>query len=175
MLDAQLATAVDCEGYIGIYRSYDKRRNTFRYSPRISVGMTDPVIPEKFKERFGSTVYVYPSRKGFKTCYNWVIQNKIEVRSVLNFLIPYLLVKHSQAENVLAFIDYCDAHPMRYGQGAKRFTDGDILMSFWNKAKELNHSEPATTKRRDPVTGSNSLNSCENMREESEVVLPVSK
>ena len=158
MLDAQLATAVDCEGYIGIYRSYDKRRNTFRYSPRISVGMTDPVIPEKFKERFGSSVYVYPSRRGFKTCFNWVIQNKIDVKSTLNVLIPYLLVKRQQAENVLEFIAYCDSLPMQYGQGAKRNTDGDVLMSFWNKAKELNHSEPATTKRENPVTGCNSLN-----------------
>jgi hypothetical protein len=173
MLDAQFATAIDCEGYIGIYRSKDNRRNRYGFSPKVALGMTHPAIPEELKKRFGSSIYIYSSRRGHKTVYNWVVQNKEEVTKVLKALLPYLMIKREQAENVLQFIEYCEANPAKYqGNAVKKTTDDAVLTSYWLKAKELNQREPATTKRENPEMGSNSLNSRETMREESEAVLP---
>jgi hypothetical protein len=173
MIDEQIATAVDCEGYIGIYRSRDKRRNRYGFSPRVSLGMTHPAIPNELKRRFGSNIYLHKSRSEYRQCYSWVIQNKEEVKAFLEIILPHLLVKYEQAKNVLEFIAYCNSHPACWqGNAVKKTTDNAVLESYWLKAKELNQCEPATTKREDLVIGCDSLNSQETVREESEEVLP---
>ena len=176
--DAQLATAIDCEGYIGIYRSRDRRRNRYGFSPRVSLGMTNPIIPSLFKERFGSTVYLsHKVNSKHQDCYSWVIQNKEHVKKVLTILLPYLLVKKEQAQNVLDFISYRNANPAQYNAEAKAVkrtaADTDAMTTYWLKAKALNHPTPATTKRENPVMGCDSLNPLETLGEMSEESSPL--
>lgn len=171
MNDSQFATAMDCEGYIGIYRAYNKRTDSYHFSARISLGMTDSIIPNEFVKRFGSRIYVHIPRSGHKTSYSWVVQENEQVKNVLITLLPHLLVKREQAKNVLDFIEFRSG---KCNRGRKRTIEEKVVLeSYWLKAKELNQRAPATTERENPVMGSYSLNPLETLGEKSEESSPL--
>lgn len=172
----QLATAIDCEGYLGINRLRSCKANSkMSFSARIGLGMIHPVIPNALKEKFGSTVNLQRNASGNHPIYRWTVIGNKMIKPILQTLLPYLVVKREQAENLLEFIAYSDSFPrVRKGiTGWTKNTDVDVMTTYWLKAKALNHPAPATTKRETLVTGCDSLNSRETVRGESEAVLPL--
>ena len=174
---SQLATAIDCEGHIGINRMVSSKGNGKpQFSARITLGMTHPAIPYALQETFGSTVWVDKSGSHSKRpLYRWSVVGNTATKSILEALLPFLIVKKEQALNALALIKYVDSFP-RVRKGLKGWTKNTelaVLESFHQNGKALNQLTPATTERENPVMGCDSLNSCESMREESEAVLPL--
>jgi hypothetical protein len=172
----QLATAIDCEGYLGINRMMSESNNgKYSFSARIGLGMIHPAIPTALKETFGSTVRLERNVRGNYSMYRWTVVGNKMIKTILETLLPHLVVKQEQAKNLLAFIEYSDSFPLvRKGKkGWTKNTDVDVMTTYWLTAKALNHPAPATTKRENPVMGSDSLNSQETVREELEEVLPL--
>jgi hypothetical protein len=176
----QLATAIDCEGSIGINRIFSSKTSSKpQFSARIMLGMIHPAIPQALRDTFGSTITVRKSAlsksgKSLRPIIIWSVVGNRATRPILEALLPHLVIKQEQAKNALAMIDYIDSFPrVRKGtRGWTKLTDEHVLESYWLKAKELNHVTPATTKREGPVMGCDSLTSCESMRGDFEVSPP---
>ncbi len=153
MLIEQLATAIDCEGYIGI-NMLRHPKWVIRYAARIGLAMQHPAIPNALHSRFGGSLRIQHNPKGNFDLWRWSAVGNIQVGPILNELLPHLVVKKAQAENVLAFLDvYKNSN--RWSK--RSLEDTDMMKDFWLKAKALNRPAPATTERETPVTGSDSL------------------
>ena len=174
---AQLATAIDCEGYIGINKMVSSKTSSKpQFSARITLGMIHPAIPYALRDTFGSTIWVDKSGSHFKRpMYRWCVVGNTAIRPILEALLPYLIVKQEQARNALEMVRYIDSFPrVRKGKrGWTKNTEQAVLETFFVKGKALNQLTPATTERENPVTGCDSLNSRESVRGESEAVPPL--
>lgn len=96
---AYAAGAIDCDGTIG----YIGR------NPRtvVSLGNTNPAIPEWLQERFGGAVYEQPAGKGirgthpnWKGLQTWMISGMAAVE-FLKKIRPWLIQKQAQADLVI--------------------------------------------------------------------------
>lgn len=174
--DAQLATAIDCEGYIGINRMNHAKRQAnrnFQHSAKIGLAMNHPAYPAALKVRFGGSLRLEHNPKGNQPIHRWELVGNKQAGPVLSSLVPFLVVKKQQAEIVLEFLrDYASTRPghLRYHRPLEEMARFD---SYWIKVKGLNRPAPATTERDDPATGSYSLTSEETRRVSSEAKTPV--
>ncbi|MFA5377985.1 MAG: hypothetical protein WC455_19700 [Dehalococcoidia bacterium] len=101
-LYAYTAGIIDGEGNINIYRVTSPEDKP-RYAMRIAVGSTEPWLPEFLKSKFGGNVYLRPSKtKAHKDCWIWTVAAK-KATPLLNKILPYLCLKHEQAELALQF------------------------------------------------------------------------
>lgn len=174
--DAQLATAIDCEGYIGINRMNHKIRlpnRNLQHSAKVGLAMNHPAYPAALKVRFGGSMRSQHNPKGNQPIYRWELVGNKQTGPVLSTLLPYLVVKKQQAEVVLEFL--CDYASTRSGHKHYHRPPEEMARfdSYWMKVKELNRPAPATTERDDPATGCDSLTSQETERVSSEVKTPI--
>ena len=107
-----VATALDCEGCIGIVKSRPIGRKTPAYVIRVSLAMTKSYYPELLYELYGGKVRVRKSRNpNWKDQYTWDISSRLAVR-LLQEIQPYLNIKGPQAEVCLAL----DTHRVKVGR-----------------------------------------------------------
>lgn len=106
---AYIAGIIDGEGCIGIEcMAPCKRKNgTWArkhnyYTPRLTVINTSEIIMFTLLRFLGGTYDARKKLSGRKTCYRWHIFGEKLEESIKNIL-PYLQIKHKQAELVLEF------------------------------------------------------------------------
>ena len=105
VLDKQaLATALDCEGYIGIIKpAIAFHRLTPGYHIRVSVAMTTPQYIKLLHDTYGGYIRVRGGRHAtWKEQYDWGVSSKKAV-ALLQDLLPYFRIKKPQADICLAF------------------------------------------------------------------------
>lgn len=94
---AYIAGIVDGEGCIGL-----TRMKQTRIVMRVSVAMTDKIIPEWLDAEFGGTLSVRNTRPGWKTRYDWNIYSQ-KALVFLKQVLPFLVIKKGQAELAITF------------------------------------------------------------------------
>lgn len=152
MLIEQLATAIDCEGHIGINRM----KHTYghiQHSARIGLAMLHPAIPSALHNRFGGSLQLQHNPSGHGSLHRWSCVGNKQVGPILTSLLPYLQVKQEQAQNVLDFL----AVYKRNNGGRTSTEEAAERDAYWLKAKALNRPAPATTKRKTPEMECDSL------------------
>lgn len=101
---AYLAGLVDGEGYIGIKRSKPYKPNneiSVKYHARIQVRMVDEIGIKLLKETLGGWYYKEkPSCNNGRPLYCFQASDK-SAASILEKLLPYLIIKKRQAKTVL--------------------------------------------------------------------------
>ena len=136
LTDEQFATAIDCEGCVGINR-FKTPYGRVNYSARISLAMNHSAIPTSFHVRFGGSLNRQRNSKGYFESFRWEMVGNRQTGPVLYALLPHLTVKQDQARNVIKFLE-------------SRSHSNDFE-SFWKLAKELNHQNFATDNPREAV------------------------
>jgi hypothetical protein len=153
VLISYLAGIIDGEGTIRINRCAGeatlkqlKRKNPI-HAGQISVGMSSREVCERLQAAFGGSVREERVPAGCKVIYRWAITSRPMVISALRALLPYLIVKKEQAEEVLKFCEFWPTDKIHLGltqQELQRRED-----AFW-KVRKLNAvGAPATTERKD--------------------------
>jgi hypothetical protein len=170
--DAQLATAIDCEGYIGINRMMHPS-GRIQHSAKIGLAMSHPAIPSALKVRFGGSLRREHNPKGNYDMHRWELVGNKQTGPTLSTLLPFLVVKKAQAENVLAFLTAFVQMPAQTSHRRRTQPEMDLLESFWITGKGLNRPAPTTTERENPVMECDSLTSQETARKSSEAKVSV--
>lgn len=152
LTDPQLAIAIDCEGYMGICRN--EQNNRRHHAAKICLSMIHPYIPYALHGRFGCSLRCNRNPKGNYDLHQWDCSGNTQAISVLSVLLPHLVVKKRQAENLMTFLDMAARIPMKHRTQQEMYE----LDAFWMSGKGLNRPAPATTERDNPVMGSDSLN-----------------
>lgn len=99
---AYLAGVFDGEGSISVARMKRKDRPAIYHTLYIVVTTTDPIQPGAFQSRFGGSYYHF-CHSGYNTPrYSWQVAARKAGR-VLRELLPYLRLKHEQAELAIEF------------------------------------------------------------------------
>lgn len=140
-----LAGFIDGEGYIGIKKV--KRVNPFsgyQLTSRVVVSNTNEAVFTYLKRILGENEIAFSVRypkieKHWKPAYKFEIQGLNPVRSLLNLVIPYLVVKLEQATIMLKFIERRSQDPK------SKYTSQDIR--DWQKIKELNKVSSETIRQ----------------------------
>jgi hypothetical protein len=152
VLLAYMAGIIDGEGTIGITKTTPKRYTNPRYTARIHFGNVNKEVIEMFAKRFGGSVRTerVPNRK---LIYRWYRVGNPITKEIVESLLPYLVIKKPQAENVLEFLNTIQlkGYQKRDGVPPKELQRREY---FFQKAKELNaYGAPATTNREDTREG----------------------
>jgi len=133
---AYTAGIIDGEGSILILRGtgYNRKGEKYkRYGCRVSVGMTDKLVPEWLHKNFGGCFYSRQMAKNWKDQYIWMITSRT-VGSFISAILPFLKTKKKQALLVLEYLDHVQENNPEYRE----------LMV--GKMKELNRKgKPVTT------------------------------
>lgn len=82
----------------------------------------------------------YASKKvGNKVAYRWGVSGKVDVKTLLELVLPYLVAKKDQAEIALQAIEVMPIRSDRFGKG-RAYTDEELLpvALLINKLKALN-------------------------------------
>lgn len=98
---AYLAGIIDGEGSLVI----SCRRNE-NYIARMQVGMVEPRVIELLQETFGGKIYSSKMKSG-RVIHRWHLVKSSEISACCEAILPYLIVKRTQAEALLAF----SSHP----------------------------------------------------------------
>ena len=102
MTYAYLAGAIDIDGFISI----DRRTGSHgRYSARIGISDTSPVVPKLLHSLFrGRLSEIVPKKSSYARVYLWEAQHQ-QAREPLFRLLPYLRLKRRHAELALTLMD----------------------------------------------------------------------
>ena len=96
--DAYVAGIVDGEGHIGFNLTHGKW-----LSPRLAVSMTCLELIKILHDQFGGTFTVAKKSKSYHSqCYTWSARSG-SVATILEKLLPYLIVKNKQARLIMQF------------------------------------------------------------------------
>jgi hypothetical protein len=153
---AYIAGIVDGEGSIMIQRdmsiSFMRQRlergsTEPHYHACVRVGMNDPSAVNFIHEvtGYGKVVKEKPYHHK-KPMYRWTIRRRDEIVPFLRLILPYLLVKKTQAELAIKFMDeWVSSNGIRLTDGIRKNRE-----NAWLKMRELNGivPPPATTKPR---------------------------
>lgn len=120
-----VAGIVDGEGYIGVVKAIDKRRNTFTLMPRVDISSTTRVMQEELRQILGfGCVYnktAHQKRKpNERPQYTWGIWSAAVVGPFLTVIEPYLVVKRGISSVVREFCE------RRMVNDMKPYTSDDI-------------------------------------------------
>jgi hypothetical protein len=112
----------DGEGSVSILLVNRKNKpNTSEVRVVIQVTQQQPEPLELFKVAFGGTITPYGNGQGTKLYYKWLLTGKEKTRNFLTTLLPFLVVKRSQAEKALDCISL--QHPL----GALPYSEAEKL------------------------------------------------
>ena len=92
------AGIIDGEGSIGM----DKHRHWSTFTPRVSVGNTDPTLIDWLLDTFGGKVEIAQQNKRWKISFRWELNGYASVPFIKEIR-PYLKLKGRQADLILAF------------------------------------------------------------------------
>lgn len=95
---AWLAAVLDCEGWIGMFKS--TRHNGIVYWSAVGVGNTNPLLTERLRQLtgVGHVHGAQPKNQNAKYKYTWVVNKYEDVRFILRQVRPYLILKQAQAD-----------------------------------------------------------------------------
>lgn len=130
---AYFAGLFDGEGSI----SFAHRKTRHFLEPKISITNTDKAIMEEVHLNFGGHLYSYPDKRNpnWKQRYEWYVHNMNDIEIFLSKILPYLKIKHKQAELMIEFIS------LRKGlKGKKRFSKKHASREFEIKGEMLNEN-----------------------------------
>lgn len=141
-----MAGILDGEGCLRVNKSYDKRYDTYNYSPVVQIGMQCRNILEIFKHRYGGSIHKEKTRLGYKPVYRWRLSIKRKVIKLLKETMPLLIEKQLQAKCLL---EYCKKHKVKkISIDGKVYADPNQLAlreSYYQQMVSLKRVEPATT------------------------------
>ena len=107
-----LAGIIDAVGSMGIYCSKCKQSKPpynmhNQVAVRLVVGSTSPEIIEWLDKKIPDTyIHSAPAKdKGGRIMHTWVTSSRERVRSILDVVLPYLIIKKKQAEWILKWIN----------------------------------------------------------------------
>ena len=141
---AYLAGIIDGEGYIGIKRTTRRDARSPIYHERIQVRMTDEAAIQFLAATLGGNYYrEQPHANDGRPLYCWQASDALACR-ILERVMPYLIVKRDQAENVLRLrASKLDPRARRRGSPAARVMDVDVLAereTLYLRARDLNRT-----------------------------------
>jgi len=134
---AYLAGIIDGEGHIGVYKTYYKNK-TDRYRTRVCVSTTSNFLIEWLLKEFGGFVkkkkmYSNKHKQGF----TWQLSDK-DADHVLEMVLPYLVIKRSQAILYLSYRKLQKTTPKTYPGHSEVNTD--LRREIHEYMKSLNSS-----------------------------------
>jgi len=97
-----LAGFLDGEGWFGIYPTFKT------YKAEIAIETTSKEVAEWFRSYFEGSIYTRPLTSGRfnkKITYRFGLRSLVVIKEFLPNIIPYLKIKRSQAELLLAFTE----------------------------------------------------------------------
>lgn len=98
-----VAGLTDTDGYIGLVRMFDKVIGSFRYQERVTIAQIDPSALIEIKKAFGGSFRKRkPQSVRCAPCWDWSLGSEEAVRFCKSIL-PYLRVKHKQAEMLIEY------------------------------------------------------------------------
>jgi hypothetical protein len=101
LLFSYLAGAVDADGYISIKRTATRYGWAPDFDERLGLKQVTPQVPELLRQTFGGIVQMTkPSVPNGRWLYRFSITNQMAARAC-EALLPYLRIKHEQAQLVL--------------------------------------------------------------------------
>jgi hypothetical protein len=133
---AWLAAIIDGEGCIGVHRSRCAgNRSGFKFQPSVTFANTNTRLIEKFADLTDCWATMKRLGNGgnprAKISYSVQIRRRA-VGEFLRQIMPYLVAKREQAENVLQFMALLETSPMRTS------ADHSIFDVFYERTKQLN-------------------------------------
>lgn len=140
IVKAQLATLIDCEGYIGIIKG-SRTKSTVNpvYSLRVSVGMTRAEYLLVLKQCFGGSIRQRQGRgKNWKPQYDWYVSGK-QAYQLLRVLTSCLVLKRQQAKIGQLFFVIRNMNKMKWIPG--KILDEQVVSlyeTFYLHCKSLN-------------------------------------
>lgn len=136
LLYAYVAGVIDGEGNISIFRVTSSRDRP-RYALRVVVGITEPWLPQFLKLHFGGNVCLRKSKtKAHKDVWIWTVAAK-KAKPFLERVLPYLCLKHEQAELALKFQSRRKKRHLLTQQEKVLDAADKILMMSYNKKGSL--------------------------------------
>jgi hypothetical protein len=135
---AYCAGLIDGEGSIGVYKY--KTSVSRAYAGHLAVSMTRRESLDKIAEVAGGVVYTQKFKtKANKAIYTW----KLNIRKAVVFLkriLPYLIVKRKNAENLIAYDTCLRVDYQRRGGGRRKLSldEETARDTFCEISKELN-------------------------------------
>ena len=99
---AWLAAVIDCEGWIGMFKS--TRDNGVAYWAGVGVGNTNPILTTRLRQLtgLGRVHGVQQKDANAKYKYTWMVNRYEDVRVLLLTVLPHLLLKREQAYLILS-------------------------------------------------------------------------
>jgi hypothetical protein len=141
---AYLAGIVDGEGYIGVKKANAKNSVSPLYHERIQVRMVNEEAISLLKDTLGGSYYrERPRVARGRPLYCWQVSDWLAAEALWR-LLPWLIVKRANAENVLRLRASKDdpRAARRGGMRQRRLMDPTVLAereAIYLRAKELNH------------------------------------
>ncbi len=135
MVIAYMAGIVDGEGCITITRRKIRRlkTNNWYYEPQVIVGNINKELISFCVDCYGGWIATLKRHnQNWATIYHWKVTGN-EMKSLLNDIIPYLIVKKKQANIVLSFPKY-----NRNGQKRRTYIEKQEQENLWFAIKKLN-------------------------------------
>lgn len=149
--------ALDAEGCIALQKSVRRQNPTWNpvYHAHLEVYNTSRTLLEVIEENFGGTIKSHKRRNPrHKPSWVWKVGERTQVRRILQFVRPLLVVKTEQANLVIGLIDR--QIKALFGLVRKRNEKLQPIEIAWREAayqrmKVLNKKgvSPATTERTD--------------------------
>ena len=141
-----IAGLIDGEGCLTIIKHSDSRnRNnpTITYSPTIVISMTDRMPLDFIQKIYGGAVTLVKKSKDktkshYKPMFRYVIDSHNKCLTLLNDILPYLLVKEKQAKILVALIKYRKSLPTK-ALRIKEHLVGRKDNGFLEQIRKLNH------------------------------------
>ena len=145
---AYAAGIVDGEGCLTISKQIRKDRPSPSYRSSVTVSNTNPVLIQFFKDNFGGVFYKHSdertdkNNKNWATAYTWYCSCS-NVVEFLESILPYLLIKKGQAEEVINFQKTKSSYPRKslgQGKGSSPLSEREIIAkeAIYLRVKSMN-------------------------------------
>lgn len=153
---AYIAGLMDGEGTFCLEKN--SKLKTIRYTPRVSMGITNQAVAEKFKwfiDNYGMSCYsgIRKYEEPFKPIYTFEIKRFLMVKRFIELVLPYLVGKKRQAEILLMFINSrldSDGNVSYRGNSKLGFSYAPFIDGIWLECRMLNGGGRRPRAERDP-------------------------
>lgn len=132
MEKAYIAGIIDGEGLIGLYFIHSLR--DLSLLPMVAATNTKRILIEYLHDKLGGTVGNQPARKNRSPVFIWTANKNSDIATILDSVLPYLLVKKEQAKLLL---QYVTNHLAR--EVPKRTSIPQTELETYIRLRHLNH------------------------------------
>jgi len=149
---AYIAGVIDSDGYVGLTRSKENRRtkNTYNYRPTITVTQAEPQAVVFIKNiGLGTFGINRQQNKKHRSLFRWGVYSYMDVRFLIENILPYLRIKREQARILLEYCEHRENIMQKKANCKKDPDTGKFIASskttytgeekvMWQKIKRLN-------------------------------------